>query len=77
MLLDDPVLQQVADACKRTKAQVLLRYVFQLGYSLVAKSSNVDRQRENLALLDFVLDSTQTQLLDNLERNYRFCGQTL
>ncbi|SDP28205.1 Aldo/keto reductase [Streptomyces sp. cf386] len=58
-LLDDPVVQGIADALKVTPGQVVLRWHTQLGALPIPKSADRERQRENLDVFGFTLDATQ------------------
>jgi len=63
------VVQDIAQALRRSPAQVLLRWGLQHGLVVLPKSTRPERIRENLALDDFVLDEAQMVALDALEEN--------
>lgn len=58
-LLDDPVIIQIAEAHGVTPGQAVLRWHVQLGAIPIPKSADAGRQRENLDVLGFELDSAQ------------------
>jgi 2,5-diketo-D-gluconate reductase A len=58
-LLDDPVVIGIAEAFGVTPGQVVLRWHTQLGAVPIPKSSNPERQRANLDVFGFELDSAQ------------------
>ena len=63
----DPAVQAIAKACKRTPAQVSLRYSLQRGASVVlAKSLTPKRIAENAKLWDFELSEEDMACLDVL-----------
>ncbi|XP_021731293.1 aldose reductase-like [Chenopodium quinoa] len=47
-LLNDPVVVKVAKKLKKTPAQILVRWALQRGTSVIPKSSNPDRIKENI-----------------------------
>lgn len=55
-LFTNPVLQSIARKHDRSVAQIVLRYVLELGALAVAKTVSPERMRENRALFDFALD---------------------
>jgi diketogulonate reductase-like aldo/keto reductase len=64
-LLGSRAVQSVADAHKKTPAQVLLRWAMQKGFCVIPKSRTEARMRENRRL-DFVLSAGQLATLDGL-----------
>ncbi|MGR9050607.1 aldo/keto reductase [Halobacillus faecis] len=54
-ILDNEVIQSVADHYDKTIAQVILRWHYQLGSVAIPKSSSPHRQKENLSIFDFSL----------------------
>jgi 2,5-diketo-D-gluconate reductase A len=58
-LLKDPAVTGVAEALGVTPGQVVLRWHTQLGAVPIPKSSDSGRQRENLDVFGFELDSSQ------------------
>jgi diketogulonate reductase-like aldo/keto reductase len=67
---DDPVVREVAQAVKRSPAQVLLRWGIQHGHVVLPKSVTRSRIAENAQLFDFALDAAQMARLDGLEDNF-------
>ncbi|HYZ27781.1 MAG TPA: aldo/keto reductase [Thermoleophilaceae bacterium] len=68
LVLDDPVVVDVAEAVGRTPAQVVLRWHIQHGYIVFPKSVTPSRIEENFRLFDFELDAGQMARIDGLER---------
>jgi 2,5-diketo-D-gluconate reductase A len=68
LVLDDPVVREVAAAVGRTPAQVVLRWHIQHGYIEFPKSVTPSRIEENFQLFDFELDAEQMARIDDLER---------
>lgn len=65
-ILECDVLQQIAKAKGKTTAQVALRWVHEQGVSLVAKSYNKERMKENLQIFDWSLTEEESNKISNL-----------
>ncbi|KAF5271994.1 hypothetical protein FQR65_LT04975 [Abscondita terminalis] len=63
----------MADKYKKTPAQVILRYLVNLGITIVPKTVTKKRMIENLDLFDFDLDRDEVEYLDSLNKNVRIC----
>ncbi|XP_030018797.1 uncharacterized protein LOC115439038 [Sphaeramia orbicularis] len=72
-LVTDPVVIEVAKNCNRTPAQVLLRWAVQQGVSVLPKSVNPDRIKENAAIFDFTLTDEDMDRLSALDCGHRYC----
>ncbi|MEU6147956.1 aldo/keto reductase [Streptomyces sp. NPDC047081] len=71
-LLDDPVIISIAEAFGVTPGQVVLRWHTQLGVVPIPKSSNAERQRQNLDIFGFELGPAQLQAVS--DRAHRRLG---
>lgn len=71
-VLEEEVVQAIAERVERTPAQVVLRWGVQRGTALVAKTSNKERLKENLELFDFELTPEEMQVISALNQNRRF-----
>src|SRR3954449_13338160 len=67
-LLDDPVLNEIADDVGKSVAQVVLRWHIQIGAVIFPKSTKPERMRENFELFDFELSSDQLSQIDGLDK---------
>jgi hypothetical protein len=56
MVLDDPVITELASSYGKTPAQVVLRWHLQLGNVVIPKSVTPQRIDESLQIFDFTLD---------------------
>ncbi|XP_058525514.1 estradiol 17 beta-dehydrogenase 5 isoform X2 [Ochotona princeps] len=74
VLLEDPVLNAMAEKYRRTPAQVALRYQLQRGIVVLAKSFNRKRMQENFQVFDFQLTSEDMKTIDDLDRNIQYFG---
>jgi diketogulonate reductase-like aldo/keto reductase len=71
-LLKDPVVTSIAEALGVTPGQVVLRWHTQLGAVPIPKSSDPERQRENLDVFGFELGPSQLTAV--AERAHRRIG---
>ncbi|KAM7157184.1 aldo-keto reductase family 1 member C3-like isoform 3-T5 [Molossus nigricans] len=76
VILEDPVLNAIAEKHQRTPAQVALRYQLQRGVVVLAKSFTEKRIRENFQVFDFQLTPQDMERLDGLNRNLRYFKDT-
>ncbi|CAN9509498.1 unnamed protein product [Ophioblennius macclurei] len=72
-LLTDPVVVEIAETCKRTPAQVLLRWAVQQGVPTLPKSSSSDRIEGNAQIFTFTLSDTDMDRLSALDCGHRYC----
>jgi len=71
VVLDDPVIQNLASKHSRTTAQICLRYLIQRGMVVIPKSTNRGRIESNFKVFDFELPEDDMIAMKNLNRNYR------
>ena len=70
-LLANPIIQSIATSHQLTPAQICLRWAIQHGWSVIPKSSQIERIEENLlALSGTDLTKEEMNLIDNLEMEY-------
>jgi diketogulonate reductase-like aldo/keto reductase len=70
-LLTHPVVSKVAEAHKRSTAQVLLRWATQRGFIVIPKSTKPERIAENLDSTDFDLTEEEIKAISGLNKNFR------
>ena len=68
--IKEEVVEDIARAHSVTPAQVVLRWAVQRGCSVIPKSENIERIRENIAL-DFTLTEDEMEKMKSLERGMR------
>jgi D-xylose reductase len=71
-VLDQPVILEIASRHSKSPAQVVLRWGVQRGTSVIPKSSNPDRLRENLDVEGFALSEEEMGRIGALDRGQRF-----
>ncbi|MCM3727015.1 aldo/keto reductase [Neobacillus cucumis] len=67
-VLQNDILQQIADQHQKSISQVILRWHYQLGAISIPKSSSPERQLENISIFDFSLNETEMSLISGLTR---------
>ena len=70
-LLDNEVIQKIAQKHNKSAAQIILRWHLEQGILLNVKSVKVERMRANRDVFDFSLDQEDMLLLDALDENLR------
>eukprot|EP00118_Oscarella_pearsei_P026852 m.310515 g.310515 ORF g.310515 m.310515 type:complete len:350 (+) comp52168_c0_seq1:395-1444(+) len=63
---DLPLVKSIAQAHKKTEAQILLRYSLQQDALVNPRSWNSDHMKENLDILDFSLTDEEIHMLNNV-----------
>ena len=70
--LDEPLIKEIAASHGKTAAQILLRWNFQTGCSIIPKSSTVGRLEENISIFDFLLSSSELEQISALDKGLSF-----
>ncbi|MBA2240201.1 MAG: aldo/keto reductase [Solirubrobacterales bacterium] len=70
-LTDDETLAAIAEAHRKTSAQVILRWHVQIGNVVIPKSVTPERIEENFELFDFELSDEELSQIDGLDRGER------
>lgn len=65
-IVECDVLDEIAKARGKTTAQVSLRWVYEQGVSIVTKSFNKQRMRENLGIFDWSLTEEESNKINEL-----------
>ncbi len=67
---ENEILQGIADAHKKTIAQVVLRWNVQRGVTVIPKSTHQERIAENFAIWDFSLTESEMAQISSLDLGY-------
>ncbi|MDQ0428559.1 diketogulonate reductase-like aldo/keto reductase [Planomicrobium stackebrandtii] len=67
-IMSNETISKIADAHNKTIAQVVLRWQYQIGSVSIPRSTSPQRQRENLAIFDFVLSEAEMTAIAELSR---------
>jgi 2,5-diketo-D-gluconate reductase A len=70
-VLDDPAIEQIAQAHAKTPGQVVIRWHLQLGNVVIPKSVTPQRIEENLDVFDFELSAAEMQAIEALDAGER------
>ncbi|EGG19785.1 hypothetical protein DFA_06886 [Cavenderia fasciculata] len=72
-LITDKVVCELAKKYNRSVANILCRWAIQQGFTVIPKSVNPDRIKDNFKVLDFKIDESDMSILNNLNKNLRTC----
>lgn len=70
-VIEDPVIQEIAEQHGKTPAQVILRWHLQTDVMVIPKTVTPSRMKENLNVFDFSLTETDMEKIASLDRNER------
>ncbi|XP_012072392.1 non-functional NADPH-dependent codeinone reductase 2-like [Jatropha curcas] len=74
LVMDCKLLKEIAQAKGKTVAQVCLRWVYEQGVSVIVKSFNKERMKENLDIFDWKLSQEELQMIDTLPQRKGYPG---
>lgn len=69
--MNHPTVQEIAKKHYRTPAQILLRHTIQQGVSVIPKSTNPERLKQNISIFDFELSPEDQQKLHDIKERAR------
>ncbi|XP_050388937.1 aldo-keto reductase family 1 member A1 isoform X1 [Patella vulgata] len=72
VLLEDPLIKQLAIKYKKTPGQVLLRSLTQRNILVIPKSTNPDRIQQNFQIFDFKLTEAELKQIDGINKEHRY-----
>ncbi|XP_076638005.1 aldo-keto reductase family 1 member A1 isoform X2 [Colletes latitarsis] len=67
-LLGHPIVQQISTKYNQSAAQILLRYLLELGVVVIPKSTSPERIKANIDVFDFALKEEDMKLLSTLDK---------
>lgn len=73
-LLGEPKLIELAKKHSKSPAQVILRWMMQIGVTTIPKSSNEDRIKENFSIFDFELSNADMKEIESIDQDKRIGG---
>jgi diketogulonate reductase-like aldo/keto reductase len=71
--MNDDVVTKIANKHKKTYAQIMLRFLIQLGLVVIPKSVTKERIEQNINLFNFKLDGSDMKALKSADRKLRTC----
>jgi len=72
-ILDNPVIQKIADKHSKSYVQIMLKWLLENDLVIIPKSVTPKRIKENIDLFSFKLDEEDLSELKKLDLNKRFC----
>ncbi len=77
IIVEDPVIVEIAKKHNKQPAQVLIRWGIQRGTVVIPKSIHPERIKENIEVFDFELSSDEMESISKLNRNLRFVNSNV
>ncbi|XP_072556158.1 aldo-keto reductase family 1 member A1-B isoform X1 [Paramormyrops kingsleyae] len=77
VLLDEPVLAELARKYNKSPAQIILRWQTQRGVVTIPKSVTESRIKENIQVFDFILEAEEMDKVSGLNRGWRYIVPTI
>lgn len=68
-MFKNAVLKEIGDKYNKTVAQVILRWLMQRNIVALAKSTHVERMKENFDIFDFELNVDDMEKITTLDTN--------
>ncbi|KAK9090531.1 hypothetical protein Sjap_023708 [Stephania japonica] len=75
--MESQVLKEIAVARGKTIAQVCLRWVYEQGVTLLVKSFNEERMKENLDIFGWELSEEDSKKINEIPQSRGFLGDAL
>ena len=76
-ILEEEILNKLADKYNKTPAQIALRWNIDRGTMIIPKSVHKERLKENIDIFDIELDEADLNSLASLDKKKRFSGDPL
>lgn len=68
-MFTNPILKEIGAKYKKSVAQVILRWLMQRNIVALAKSTHIERMRENFEIFDFQLSEHDMKIISELDTN--------
>lgn len=65
-LIHDPTVEKIAGKLNKSPGQVLVRWAIQRGTSVIPKSTNADRIKENMQVFDWAIPEQDFNVLSSI-----------
>ena len=66
-MFNNPVLKDIGDKYNKSIAQIILRWLMQRNIVALAKSSHIERMKENIEIFDFILSDEDIEKISQLD----------
>ncbi|KAF8389654.1 hypothetical protein HHK36_024173 [Tetracentron sinense] len=74
-VMNSPILKDIALAKGKSVAQVSLRWIYEQGVSLIVKSFNKERMKENLQIFDWGLSEEELAMVNQIPQGRGYSGE--
>lgn len=68
-MFTNPVLKEISETYQKSVAQIILRWLMQRDIVTLAKSTHINRMKENFEIFDFKLSETDMKKITKLDTN--------
>ncbi|CAK8576691.1 unnamed protein product [Lathyrus sativus] len=65
-VMDNPILHEIAEAKKKSVAQIVLRWIYQQGATPIVKSFNKERMKQNIEIFDWELNQEELDRINQI-----------
>ena len=72
-IYDTEIIKEMCEKYSKSPAQICLNWGISRGYTVIPKSSNLERLKDNLAATDFSLEAEDVEKISSLNQNFRIC----
>ena len=76
-IFEEPILNDIAMRTEKSVAQVILRWVYQLGIVSIPRSNKTEKLKQNIDIFNFNLSESDMTAIDGLNRNMYTSGGIL
>ena len=66
-MFNNPVLKDIGDKYNKSIAQIILRWLMQRNIVALAKSTHIERMKENIEIFDFILSDEDIEKISQLD----------
>ncbi|XP_038687751.1 protein REDOX 2-like [Tripterygium wilfordii] len=74
-VMESPILKEIAAAKHKTVAQIALRWIYDQEASVIVRSFNKQRMKENLQILDFELSQDELEKIKQIPQQRTVLGE--
>ncbi|KAI4347321.1 hypothetical protein L6164_008140 [Bauhinia variegata] len=71
-VIENPILQDIALARKKSIAQIVIRWIYEQGASAIVKSFNKERMKQNLEIFDWELSQEESEKISQIPQCRQF-----
>ncbi|XP_054812186.1 protein REDOX 2-like [Prosopis cineraria] len=74
-VMENPVLKEIAEARKKNIAQIAVRWIYEQGASVIVKSFNKERMKQNLEIFDWELSKEESDKINQIPQRRMYAGE--